>query len=444
VPPEVRYARSDGLRIAYQVVGTGPIDIVYTSGASSHLDLIWESPHWSRMLNGLAAFSRLIVFDKRGTGLSDRPDHLSTLEERVDDIRTVMEAAVSSRATIIGVSEGGPMALLFAATYPDRVRSLVVHGAKARYAWAPDWPWGSTDVELEQRIARANANDWVTDYSQPAGRKWLGPELRDDAATIDWIGRFWRSGGSPAAKEALTRMNHLIDVRDVLPAIRVPVLITVREDDPVCPVPAAERMAATIPDAQLKVFPGEGHLVTGIWREWTAVVEEFVTGKVAAASHDRFLATLVSMDIVGSTDLIGRIGDAAWRDLLDRHYALVARQLATYGGVEVDRAGDGFLARFDGPGRAIRFAQAVVRDDHSIGLTVRAGIHTGEVELAGDAVRGMAVHTVSRITSLAGADEVLLSNTVRDLVAGSGLAFTDRGLHQLKGIAEQKQLFAVA
>jgi class 3 adenylate cyclase len=239
-------------------------------------------------------------------------------------------------------------------------------------------------------------------------------------------------------------MNHLIDVRDVLPAIRVPVLITVREDDPVCPVPAAERMAATIPDARLKIFPGEGHLVTGIWREWTAVVEEFVTGKVAAASHDRFLATLVSMDIVGSTDLIGRIGDAAWRDLLDRHYALVARQLATYGGVEVDRAGDGFLARFDGPGRAIRFAQAVVRDDHSIGLTVRAGIHTGEVELAGDAVRGMAVHTVSRITSLAGADEVLLSNTVRDLVAGSGLAFTDRGLHQLKGIAEQKQLFAVA
>src|SRR5438270_903119 len=291
MPPEVRYARSGDLRIAYQVLGTGPIDIVYTSGASSHLDLIWESPHWARLWNGLAEFSRLIVFDKRGTGLSDRPDHLSTLEERIDDIRTVMDAASSTRATLIGVSEGGPMALLFAATYPDRVRSLVVNAAKA--------------------------------------------------------------------------------------------------------------MADRIPDARLIVFPGEGHLLMGIAPEWTAAVQEFTTGKVGPTEHDRFLATLVSMDIVGSTDLIGRIGDAAWRDLLDRHYALVARQLATYGGVEVDRAGDGFLARFDGPGRAIRFAQAVEREDHGIGLTVRAGVHTGEVELAGSSIRGVAVHTVSRIASLA-------------------------------------------
>ena len=444
MPPPVRYARSDGLRIAYQVVGDGPIDLVFTSGASSHLDLIWENPHWSRMWTRLADFSRLVVFDKRGTGLSDRPDHLSTLEERADDIRTVMDAAGSTRAALIGVSEGGPMALLFAATYPDRVRSLVVHGAKARYAWAPDWPWGLTDAELEAMIADANARDWVTDYSHPRSRKWVGPELRDDQATIEWFGRFWRSGGSPSAKEALSRMNQLIDVRPVLPAIRVPVLITVREDDPVCPVDAARAMAALIPDARLLVFPGEGHIMLGLVDEWCGAIEEFVTGRVGPLSHDRFLATLVSMDIVGSTDRIARIGDAAWRDLLDRHYALVARQLATYSGVEVDRAGDGFLARFDGPGRAIRFAQAVAREDRAIGLSVRAGVHTGEIELAGTAVRGMAVHTVSRIASLAKADEVLLSNTVRDLVAGSGLAFVDRGTHELKGIPEHKQLYAVA
>lgn len=444
MPPEVRYARSDGLRIAYQVVGAGPIDVVYTTGAASHLDLIWENPHWVRQWNRLAEFSRLIVFDKRGTGLSDRPDHLSTLEERIDDIRTVMDAAGSSQASLIGVSEGGPMALLFAATHPQRVRSLIVHGAKARYAWAPDWPWGDTDAQIEEIIARNNAADWITDYSQPRGRKWIGPELRDDASLIEWLGRFWRSGGSPAAKEALTRMNRLIDVRGVLPAIRVPVLITVREDDPACPVPAAQLMADLIPDARLVVFPGEGHVLFGIWREWTAVVEEFVTGKIGATSHDRFLATLVSVDIVGSTDLIGRIGDAAWRDLLDRHYALVARQLAVYGGIEVDRAGDGFLARFDGPARAIRFAQAIGRDDRAIGLIVRAGVHTGEVEVAGGAVRGVAVHTVARIAALAKPDEVLLSSTVRDLVAGAGLTLADRGLHELKGIPEQRQLFAVA
>ena len=444
MPPEVRYARSDGLRIAYQVVGDGNVDLVFTSGASSHLDLAWENPHWARTWNRLAEFSRLIVFDKRGTGLSDRPDHLATLEERIDDIRSVMDAAGSSKASIVGVSEGGPMAILFAATHPQRVRSLIVHGARARYAWAPDYPWGQTDAELEEMLARNDAQNWVTDYSQPRGRRWLGPELSDDAAFLEWIGRFWRSGGSPAARSALARMNHSIDVRDVLPAIRVPVLITVREDDPVCPVPAAEQMASLIPDARLVVFPGQGHLMFAISREWTAVVEEFVTGKIGAATHDRLLATLVSMDIVGSTDLIGRIGDAAWRDILDRHYALVARELAVYGGIEVDRAGDGFLARFDGPGRAIRFAQAVSRDDRSIGLTVRAGVHTGEVELAGAGVRGVAVHTVARIAALAKSDEVLLSSTVRDLVAGSGLTLADRGLHELKGIPEQRQLFAVA
>src|SRR5438132_925539 len=293
MPPEVRYARSDGLRIAYQVIGNGPIDLVFTSGASSHLDLVWEDPHWARMWERLAEFSRLIVFDKRGTGLSDRPDHLSTLEERIDDIRSVMDAAGSTQASIIGVSEGGPMAILFAATHPQRVRSLIIHGARARYAWAPDWPWGQTDEELEEMLARNDAENWVIDYSQPRGRRWIGPELSDDAAFIEWLGRFWRSGGSPAAKAALMRMNYLIDVRAVLPAIRVPVLITVREDDPVCPVPAAALMASLIPDARLAVFPGEGHLLNGIWREWTAVVEEFVTGKVAAAEHERFLATLV-------------------------------------------------------------------------------------------------------------------------------------------------------
>ena len=441
--PPVRYATSGDLQIAYQVTGSGPVDLVWTTGATSNLDLFWEQAHFVRLFDQLASFTRLIIFDKRGTGLSDRPDHLATLEERIDDIRAVMDAAGSARAHILGISEGGAMAMLFAATHPQRTRSLIVHGAPPRYAWAPDWPWGEKPEDYEMGWRAAAARGYQPDYQSEAWRIWAG-ELWDDAAFTEWWTRFRRSGGTPAARRALSDMNMLLDVRAVLPSITVPTLITVREKDPVVPLEAVRAYSATIPGARLVVLPGTGHLLGDTADEWVSVLQEFITGAPSEIRTDRFLATLAAADIVGSTQLIARIGDRAWRDALDRHYELAGRRLAMYGGIEVDRAGDGMLARFDGPARAIAWARATLADDKSIGLDVRAGVHTGEVELDGAALRGMAVHIASRIAALAAPGEVLVSGTVKDLVAGSGYAFVDRGAHELKGVPEQKEIFAVA
>jgi pimeloyl-ACP methyl ester carboxylesterase len=443
VAPPVRYAKSGDLQIAYQVVGSGPPDLVWTTGATSNLDLFWEQPYFVRMFERFASFTRFIIFDKRGTGLSDRPDHLATLEERIDDIRAVMDAAGSERAHILGVSEGGSMAMLFAATHPQRTRSLIVHGSTPRYAWAPDWPWGSTIAEQEEVWRESAERGYQSDYTSESWRRWAG-ELAGDSAFNEWWERFRRSGGPPSTRRALTEMNRLIDVRAVLPAIAVPTLITVREDDPVIPAEAVRAYTATIPNARLIVLPGTGHLLADRTDEWITAIEEFVTGIPSVLRTDRFLATLATADIVGSTQLIAKIGDRAWRDTLDRHYELATRRLATYGGVEVDRAGDGMLARFDGPARAINWARTLLAEDRSIGLDVRAGVHTGEVEVDGKAVRGMAVHIASRIGALAGPGEVLVSSTVKDLVAGSGFTFLDRGAHELKGVPEPKQVFAVA
>ena len=443
MPPRVHYARSGDLNIAYQVLGTGPADLVWTSGASSHLGLVWESPEFVRIFERLATFSRLIILDKRGTGLSDRVDHVSTLEERIDDIRALMDAAGSERAHVFGVSEGGSMAMLFAATFPNRTRSLLLWGAPPRYAWAPEWPWGKTEEEFEEAWRTAEASGFEEDFGDPDWRRWLGATA-DDPAFVDFWRRFLQAGASPKDRLALRRMNRRIDVRGVLPAIRVPTLVMVREDDPVIALQAVRAYTALIPDAKLVVLPGQGHLPFDIWEQFVGTIEEFVTGTATPLAADRFLATLVAADIVGSTELLAKIGDQRWRDLLVRHYGQVQRELSVYGGVEVDRAGDGFLARFDGPARAIRFAKAVQGDDATLGITLRAGIHTGEVEATGSALRGIAVHVTSRLASLAGAGEVVVSSTVRDLVAGSGFNFVDRGAHQLKGIPESRQVFALA
>jgi pimeloyl-ACP methyl ester carboxylesterase len=443
MPPPVRYARSGELEIAYQVTGGGPVDLVWTTGATSNLDLFWEQPHFVRLFEQLAEFTRFIIFDKRGTGLSDRPDHLATLEERIDDIRAVMDAVGSERAHILGISEGGTMAMLFAATHPQRTRSLIVHGAPPRYAWAPDWPWGDTPEEDETAWREQATRGYQPDYESDAWRRWAG-ELWNDSAFTEWWTRFRRSGGTPAARRALSDMNRLLDVRAVLPTISVPTLITVREDDPVIPLEAVRAYSSTIPGARLVVLPGAGHLLGDRADEWVATVREFITGVPSQIRTDRFLATLAATDVVGSTQLIARIGDRAWRDALDRHYELASRRLTMYGGVEVDRAGDGMLARFDGPARAIGWARAMLAEDKAIGLEVRAGVHTGEVELAGTALRGMAVHIASRIAALAAPGEVLVSSTVKDLAAGSGFAFVDRGAHELKGVPERKSIFAVA
>lgn len=443
--PIVRYAKSGEVYIAYQVDGEGPVDLVWAPGAISHLDLWWESPYWVRLFERLSAFSRLILFDKRGTGLSDRPTAVATLEERIDDIRAVMDAAASKSAHLVGPSEGGSMTCLFAATYPDRTRSLVLWATKPRWVRAPDYPWGPTDEEreraLQERIAAAYSNP--APMTSPEQQRWLGAPVRDDPAFLEWFARQRRVGASPAAQIALSRMNSMIDIRDILPTIRVPTLVMCREDDPVVSVDEARAMAERIPGARFMVFPGQGHLFFDIWEEVVAVIQEFITGSPAPIVSPRVLTTILVIDIVGSTERATAIGDKAWADLLQRFHALARRALTIFGGAEVDTAGDSLLATFDGPARAIRCAKTIQREIDPLGLAIRAGVHTGEVERVSGAIRGLAVHTAARIAALASAGEVLVSSTLKDLVAGAGLTFEDRGIHTLKGLPESKHLLAV-
>jgi pimeloyl-ACP methyl ester carboxylesterase/class 3 adenylate cyclase len=442
MPPPVRYARSGNLSIAYQIIGQGPPDLIWCLGSYSHLDLLWEDPGFARTFDRLGESVRLLVFDKRGVGLSDRTDTLYTLEERVDDIRAVLDAAGSRRTYLMGFSEGGAMAGLFAATYPDRAEGLILYGAPAAYARKADWPYNTSEDDFENDWRVMRERGYEDDFTTPFWQRWLGP-LAADAAFLEWWRRLRRSMGSPAARYAQARMNRLIDVRPILPSIRVPTLIIVREDDPVAPVDMQRWIASQIPKARLVVLPGRGHLFHDIWDEWVTEVEQFLTGAPRPVPTQRFLTTLVAVDIVGSTELIARIGDARWRDLLARHYELVSRRLTMHGGVEVDRAGDGFLARFDAPARAIRFARDIDREDQALGLRARAAVHTGEVEVSDGSLRGIAVHIASRLTGLASPGEVLVSSTVRDLVGGSGFTFIDRGVHALKGMPEPRQVFAL-
>jgi pimeloyl-ACP methyl ester carboxylesterase/class 3 adenylate cyclase len=443
MPPPVRYARSGQLSIAYQVIGQGPPDLIWCLGSYSHLDLVWDDPGFARTLERLGETARLLVFDKRGMGLSDRTDTLYTLEERVDDIRAVLDAAESRRAYLMGFSEGGAMAALFAATYPERAEALILYGAPAAYARKPDWPYGATEQEFEERWQALRARSYEEDFTTPDWQHYLGSAAAADAAFLEWWRRLRRSMGSPAARYAQAQMNRLIDVRAILPSIRVPTLLMVRENDPVAPVAMQTWMASQIPVARLVILPGRGHMFHDIWDEWVTEVEQFLTGAPRAAPTQRFLTTLVAVDIVGSTEWVARVGDGRWRDLLARHYERVSRRLTMHAGVEVDRAGDGFLARFDAPARAIRFARDIDREDQALGLRARAAVHTGEVEVSGGALRGIAVHIVSRLTGLASSGEVLVSSTVRDLVGGSGFTFVDRGAHALKGVPEPRQVFVL-
>lgn len=443
MPPPVRYARSGNLSIAYQCVGEGPPDLIWCIGNYSHLDLLWEDPCFARTFERLGEGARLLLFDKRGMGLSDRTDTLYPLEERVDDIRAVLDAAQSRTAYLMGFSEGGPMAAFFAATYPDRADGLILYGAPPVFARKPDWPYGVSDEDFETRWRLLAEAGYEEDYTSPFWQRWLGSSLTKDKAFIGWWSRLRRAMGSPAAWHTQARMNRLIDIRPIVPSIRVPTLIMVREDDPIAPVDTQRWMVSQIPNARLVVLPGQGHMFHDIADEWVAEVELFITGTPRRAATQRFLTTLVAADIVGSTELVTSIGDARWRDLLTHHYDVVSRRLTIHGGVEVDRAGDGFLARFDAPARAVRFARDIDREDQALGLRARAAVHTGEVEVANGALRGIAVHIASRITGLASPGEVLVSGTVRDLVGGSGFTFVDRGLHALKGVPEPRQVFAL-
>jgi pimeloyl-ACP methyl ester carboxylesterase/class 3 adenylate cyclase len=401
-----------------------------------------ENPYIVRVIERLSTFARLIRFDKRGTGMSDRPTKPATLEERTDDIRAILDSVGSESAHLFGVSEGGSMTMLFAATYPQRTRSLALWGALPRWTRAPDYPWGPTPEEDERAIDALEARGPRSFELTDRVKAWLGPVHQDPAFIAAWAkGR--DLAATPAMRIALGRMNSRIDVRAVLPTIQVPTLVMNRTGDPDAWVDAARYSASLIPKARFVEFPGVGHLFFDIWEDVTAELERFITGSQATAASDRVLATILFLDIVGSTERVAAVGDAVWRNLLERHYALARRQLVTYAGVEVDTAGDGLLARFDGPARAIRCARAIQREAKELGLELRAGVHTGEVELVGTAIRGIAVHTTSRIASLAGPGEVYTSSTVRDLVAGSGIAFEDRGMQSLKGIPEPRQVLTV-
>jgi class 3 adenylate cyclase len=431
----IRYARSGEVNIAYQVTGDGPFDLVLVPGFFSHLEVDWEDPEMTRFFERLGSFSRLIRFDKRGTGLSDRAVGLPDLETRMDDVRAVMDAAGSDVAALFGYSEGGPMSALFAASYPGRTRALVLYGCYARRLWSDDYPWAPT-WEERVRVAQELEASW----GENVDISTMIP--RADAATAARFARRARASLSPAAARDLILMNSKVDVRDVLPTIQSPTLVLHRSGDRDSRVDEGRYLAGRIPGARFVELPGDVHVPWIGMDDILAEVEEFLTGVRPAAASRRELATILFTDLVGSTDRARELGDAAWSSLLREHNAAVRRELERYGGVEVDTAGDGFLALFDGPARAIRCGLGVREALRPLGLEVRAGVHTGEVERSEERPRGIAVHLAARIVAAAGAGELLVSQTTHDLVEGSGLEFDDRGLHELKGIETPRRLYA--
>ena len=439
--PETRYAQSGDVNIAFQVVGDGPLDLVYVPGWVSHLEYFWQEPNYAAFLRRLASFSRLILFDKRGTGMSDRvpESELPTLEQRMDDVRAVMDAVGSEEAALLGMSEGGPMCLLFAATYPERTRAVIVLGSYARRTWAPDHPWAPSEAEQEAFIEEVGRN-----WGSSVGLAERAPSQIGNEAFGRWWSAYLRMSASPGAAKTFTRMNAQIDVRGVLPLVQVPTLIVHRTGDRAMSVEGSRYLAERIEGARYVELPGEDHLpFLGDQDEILDEVEEFLTGVRRGPEPDRVLATVLFTDIVGSTERAATVGDRRWRELLDAHHAAVRRELERFRGREIDTAGDGFLATFDGPARAIRCAQAVRDGIETLGLAIRAGLHTGECEMHGEAVAGIAVHMGARVAALAGSGEVLVSSTVKDLVAGSGIEFEDRGVHELKGIPGEWRLYAV-
>jgi class 3 adenylate cyclase len=444
VPPETRYARSGDVSIAYQMLGDGPFDVVFVPPAVSNVELGWEVPNTRTFLDGLASFSRLIHFDKRGTGMSDRVVGAPTLETRMDDVRAVMDAAGSGRAALVGWSEGVAMSALFAATYPERAWALVLYGGKARELRAPDYQWGQTEAEA----LREGAEDRVRDLSAVAEEVASSGMPTASAEEVAALARMIRQSISPGALEALGRMNMQIDIRQVLPAIRVPTLVLHNTRDRWVDLERGRDLAGRIPGASFVEFPIDGHItpaadVPPVVGEIERFLRDVWETTAAAQEPDRVLATVMFTDIVGSTETAAEVGDARWRELLEHHHALIRRELVRARGQEVDTAGDGFFAAFDGPARAIRCGCAITESVRELGLDVRVGLHTGECELIDGKVAGIAVHTGARVAAKAGRGEVLVSSTVKDLVAGSGLKFEDRGAHDLAGIPGEWRLYSV-
>ena len=435
---DLKYARSGDVHIAYRVLGSGPRDLVLVPGTLSHADFYWELPINQYLLKRLTSFARVIVFDKRGQGLSDRVAE-QTLEERIGDVRAVMDAAGSARATICGWSEGGSMSLMFSATYPERTSSLVLCGS---FASIKEEPLAVPPEQFAQFLHTIETH-WGQGVLVPIN----APSRRDDVAFVEWFGRLERASASPGGIVALLRANYEIDVRHVLPAIQAPTLILHRVGDKTIPVAAGRYLAQHIPGAKYVELPGDDHLLQAFDQPTLDLlideIEEFVTGARSGPEPDRALVTVMFTDIVSSTERVAAVGDRRWRELLDGYVGVARQQLERFRGREIDVAGDGLFAIFDGPARAIRCACAIRDAVQRLGLEVRTGVHTGECEVAGSKVSGIAVHTGARIAAASRPQEVLASGTVRDLVAGSGIRFDDRGSHVLKGVPGDWRLFAV-
>jgi pimeloyl-ACP methyl ester carboxylesterase len=437
---EVRFARSGDVHIAYRTVGDGPVDLVYAQGAFTHLEVDWELPAFRRYCERLAEFTRLILFDKRGMGMSDRVPGATTLEERMDDVRAVLDAVGGERAAVMGESEGGPLAILFAAAHPERAAALILQGAEVRERTDDEWPWGeATEAEFEGYMASVSEEwgkgrviDWIT--PSVAGQEWARA----------WLGRVQSHAATPGSAEAFMRMAFDIDVRHVVPTINVPTLIVHTTGDQVCHVENARFLARSIPGARYVELPGADHVPWFEPDQTIAEIREFLTGQRESATPVRRLATVLFTDLVGSTSRATELGDRRWRELLEQHHTAVRRELDRFDGSEMDTAGDGFFATFDGPARAIRCAQSIIDVVRPLELDVRAGLHTGEVEVLDGKVAGIAVNIGARVAARAGAGEVLVSGTVKDLVAGSGLEFEDRGVAELKGVPGEWRLYAVA
>ncbi len=443
--PETCYALSGDIHIAYQLVGDGPFDLVFVPGFVTHMELQWTLPGFAGFLSDLGSFSRLIRFDKRGTGMSDPVSGAPSLETRMDDVRAVMDAVGSRRAAVYGLSEGAAMSILFAATYPERTAALILRSCSPRTLWAPDFPWGRSEAAYQREVDQALQVYGPRAEAAEAVRA-LGMRTQDEVeAFIDYV----RYGASPGMLEGLYRMNREIDVRDVLPTVRVPTLVLHGSEDEIIPADVGAYLAQRLPSARLVELRGVGHLALRAGgAEIQAQIARFLedvwrSGGWEEAEPDRMLATVLFTDIVGSTTKATELGDRRWRELLGRHNELVRRELLRFRGREIDTTGDGFLAAFDGPARAIRCARAVVDGVQDLGLSIRAGLHTGECEVAEGKFAGIAVHTGARVAARAAADEVLVSSTVKDLVAGSGITFAERGAHELKGIPGEWRLFAV-
>jgi pimeloyl-ACP methyl ester carboxylesterase len=433
----VAYAKHGDVNIAYVAMGAGPPDVVWVQGAATNVAVLLDDPDYRAFCERLAAFSRFILFDKRGMGLSERVE-AGTMEDRMDDVRAILDDAGSERAVIIGVSEGALMAELFAATHPDRTQALVLIGAEVREENDGEWQWGDGTREwFEERMA-----DWSR-WGAGTAIALLAPSLANDPQARAWWGRVQLMSGNPRTIEAHSRVAFDSDMRSILPAIRVPTLVIHRTDDRAVSVEQGRYIAAHIPGAKYVELPGVDHLPWVDGDDIADEVEEFVTGTRPAAAVDRVLATVMFSDIVDSTVMAARLGDRRWSRLLEDHNAAVRRELQRNGGTEIDTAGDGFLASFDGPARAIRCALDLHRAVRPLDLRLRIGLHTGEVERTGQKISGIAVHTGARVASLAAPGEVLVSSTVRDLVAGSGIAFEDRGVHPLKGIPGEWRIYEV-